>query len=172
MKEHLVKRHLDLKLHRPSIDDVEKSATFFLYNLSGQVVGYQQYKPFNRKVKANDPHDGRYHTYRSKFTLGVWGVESLYLTTDVLFVAVGIFDSCRLTEKGVSYVATLSNNPSAALKNWFYMLNKKIVVVCDNDKAGHALSKFGQFTEVPDSHDLGDCSEEYIDFLITKYVKK
>jgi hypothetical protein len=45
IKTHLKQRHLDLELHRPILDEELNIATFLLYNLSGQLVGYQQYQP-------------------------------------------------------------------------------------------------------------------------------
>lgn len=167
----LRERHLDVNLHRPAVDEEERVATFFLYNLSGQIVGYQQYRPDADKVKNNHPTAGRYFTYRNKDTLGVWGVESLYLTPHVLFVTEGIFDAARFTNKGCSALASLTNNPSKDLRSWLQMLNKRAIAVCDADTSGNKLAKFGTtFEVVQGSKDLGDASDEYVDYLINKYV--
>ena len=45
MTDHLESRHLDVELHRPMVDDQERVATFYLWNLSGQLVGYQRPLP-------------------------------------------------------------------------------------------------------------------------------
>ena len=45
LTEHLKSRHLDMTLHHPVLDEGTRTVTFFLYNLSGQLVGFQQYKP-------------------------------------------------------------------------------------------------------------------------------
>ena len=100
--EHLKDRHVDLELHRPAIDEVERVATFYLYNLSNQFVGYQQYRPDANKTKNNHPKLARYFTYRKQPTLAVWGLESLHLTPHVVFLTEGIFDAARLTERGYS----------------------------------------------------------------------
>jgi len=52
IKTHLKHRHLDLELHRPILDEELNIATFLLYNLSGQLVGYQQYNPLGDKKSS------------------------------------------------------------------------------------------------------------------------
>jgi hypothetical protein len=62
--EHLKDRHLNVELHRPFVDEVERVATFLLWNLSGQCVGYQQYRPEGEKKPRNNPKQGKYYTFR------------------------------------------------------------------------------------------------------------
>lgn len=167
--EHLRGRHLDVQLHRPVVDEAEDVATFYLWNLSGQLVGYQQYRRTGEKKPQNNPKQGKYYTYRKLPTLAVWGVESLHLSPHVLFVAEGIFDAARLTERGYSAVAVLSNNTGWDLRNWFSILNRRVVAVCDNDAAGRALAKFGDVAVFTDDKDLGDSSDEYVTELLRKF---
>jgi hypothetical protein len=167
--EHLRSRHLDIDLHRPIIDEGEDLATFYLWNMSGQLIGFQQYRRFEEKRPNNNPKMGKYYTYRKQPTLTVWGIESLHLKNDILYVTEGIFDAARLTKKGYPAIAVLSNNPNADLGNWLYCLNRKIVVVADNDKAGKMLAKFGDYAEFTQEKDLGDSSEEFVDKLLKKY---
>lgn len=169
MKEHLKSRHLDLDLHRPVIDEVEQMATFYLWNLSGQLVGYQQYRRYGEKKPQNNPRQGKYFTFHKLPTLAVWGVETLHLTPNVLFLTEGVFDAARLTERGYSAVAALSNNPSADFRNWLTCLNRRVVAVCDNDAAGRKLAKFGDVSVFTEDHDLGDSSEEYVNWLVNTY---
>jgi len=89
-----------------------------------------------------------------------------------VFLTEGLFDAARLTEKGQSALACLCNNPQRDLKNWLDSLARPVVVVADNDKAGKALAKFGNFCEVcpePGS-DLSDSSENYVNWLVQKYA--
>lgn len=169
LKEHLKSRHLDFDLHRPMLDEEEGVATFYLWNLSGQLVGYQQYRPLGVKKPQNNPKEGKYYTYRSLPTVAVWGVESLK-NPGSLFVCEGVFDACRLTEKGCAAVAVLSNNTGWDLKNWLSMLNRRVVAVCDNDEAGKKLAKFGDDVVVTYEHDLGDSSEDYVNSLVLHYA--
>jgi DNA primase len=169
MTQHLQSRHLDLNLHRPVVDEVNRVATFFLYNLSGQVVGYQQYRPDATKKPQNNPKEGKYFTYRRKDTLGVWGLESLSLDSKVVFLTEGVFDACRLTKLGATALAVLTNNPSPDLRNWLRMLNRKVVAVCDNDTAGKKLAKFGDESVFTEGSDLGDAPESYVKQLLMRY---
>ena len=169
VEEHLRDRHLNLELHRPMVDEENRVATFFLYNLSGQLCGYQQYRPEGLKQRQNHAREGRYYTYRKQPTLALWGVESLHLSPNVVFVTEGVFDACRLTEKGYSAVAVLSNNTGWDLRNWLTMLNRKVVAVCDNDDAGRKLAKFGDCCVFTTDKDLGDSSDEYVVNMLQTY---
>lgn len=168
MKEHLKSRHLDLELHRPMVDELDRVATFYLWNLSGQLVGYQQYRPEGEKKPQNNPKEGKYFTYRSQPTVAVWGVESLHFGGPV-FLCEGVFDACRLTERGASALAVLSNNTGWDLKNWLGCLNIPVVAVCDNDEAGRKLAKFGHAAVFCEEKDLGDSSPEFVTTLLQRF---
>ena len=168
--EHLKKRHLDLELHRPVLDLENDVATFYLWNLSGKFCGYQQYRRFGEKKPQNNPKQGKYFTYKKLPTLAVWGVESLHLTPNVVFVCEGVFDAARLTSKGVSALAVLSNNTGKDLSNWLSMLNRRVVAVCDNDDAGRKLAKFGDVAVFCEDHDLGDSTDEFVNDLVKRFV--
>ena len=164
--DHLRSRHLNLELHNPILDEVERVVTFYLWNLSGELVGYQQYRPEGEKRPNNDPRSGKYFTYRKRPTHTVWGVESLHLTPHLLFVTEGLFDAARLTERGYSAIAVLSNDPPYDLRNWLKCLNRRVIAVCDNDKAGKKLAKFGHTAVYTNEKDLGDSTDEEITELL------
>ena len=167
--QHLRERHLDVDLHRPVIDEVEGVATLFLWNLSGALVGYQQYRPHASKAPNNDVRLGRYFTRLKQPTIAVWGVESLDLTPHVVFVTEGVFDAARLTERGYSAIAVLSNDHKREVRKWLKSLARKVVVVCDNDNAGRRLAKFGDVVAFTEEKDLGDSSDEFVTNLLEKY---
>jgi hypothetical protein len=170
--EHLKSRYMNLDLHRPALNREEVSATFYLWNLSGALVGYQVYRPLSDKVKRNDPREGRYYTYRNKSTLCVWGVESLHLKSDIVFLTEGIFDAARMTSRGYPALAVLSNNSGHDLSNWLMCLaGRRVVSVCDSGAAGRKLAKFGNYSEtVPgEDSDLGSVDDAYVDYLVNKY---
>lgn len=170
MKAHLESRHCDLELHRPIIDNVNRVATFYLWNLSGQLVGYQQYRPEGEKKPQNNPKAGKYFTYKRSDTVAVFGVETLNRPGPV-FVTEGIFDACRLTELGCAAIAVLANNPGTSFANWLFMLNRRTIAVCDNDVAGRKLAKYGDIAVFTEDKDLGDATEEYVRNLIREYKK-
>ena len=162
---------MDFDLHCPMIDEVDRVATFYLWNLSGQLVGYQQYRPESSKKNKNNPRDGKYFTYRKQPTIGVWGIESLHLSKNILFITEGIFDACRITQLGYSAIAVLSCDQKKEFRNWLTMLNRRIIAVCDDDKSGKKLAKFGDVAITTTEHDLGDSTEEFVTELIKKFVK-
>jgi DNA primase len=170
VRENLKARHMDTGLHTVWVDEAEGVATFPLWNLSGQMVGFQQYRPAADKRKDNHPRDSRYFTYRKNRVVGVWGLESWSLS-NTLFVTEGVFDAARLTYLGYSAIATLSNDVDDSLKRWLWTIRKVrlVVAVCDNDAAGRRLAKYGDLYHVVDSSDLGDASEEYVTQLLKIY---
>ena len=139
-------------------------------NLSGQLVGYQQYNFLADKTRRNDPKEGRYYTHKTEGTLVVFGVESLHLTPHLVFLVEGMFDAARLCSRGFSALAVLSNNPTQDLKGFLKCLNRKVVALCDNDAPGLKLAKFGHESVVLTAHDVGDSTEAELDQLLSNYV--
>jgi len=170
--EHLESRHFDTSLHHVWVDEVEQVATYPLWNLSGQMVGFQQYRPGATKKKDNHPRDSRYFTWRKAGVIGVWGLESWNLSK-TLFVTEGVFDGARITRRGYSAISTLSNDVGDSLKRWLWVVRKsrRVVVVCDNDAAGRRLAKLGSVSVVVEGvKDLGDASDEYVTALLKEYA--
>jgi hypothetical protein len=170
--QNLRSRYFDMNLHTAWVDEDEGVATFPLWNLSSQLVGYQQYRPSADKKKDNHPKMSRYFTYRKNKVVGVWGLESWNLT-NTLFVTEGIFDACRLTSLGCSAVATLSNDVDDSLKRWLsiFRQTRLVVTVCDNDAAGRRLAKYGTTFHMMDGKkDLGDATDEYVANLVKEYT--
>jgi len=170
--ENLKARHLNLALHTVWIDEVDCVATFPLWNLSGKMVGYQRYRPNQDKHRDNDPKMSRYYTYRKDRALAVWGMESWYLT-NTLFVTEGVFDAARLTAKGVSAIATLSNDLDDTTREWLYIVKatRFVVAICDNDAAGRKLAKFGHASHTVEMFkDLGEANDKYINDLVAEFM--
>ena len=168
--DHLKARHLDLKLHRPVIDEANQVVTFWLWSLCGALVGFHQYNPDGSKKVDNHPRNGKYFTYRKYPAVTVWGVESLQFGGPV-FLAEGLFDAARLTKLKRPALAALSNDPDPGLKNLLKCLNRPVVAICDNDKAGKKLAKFGDWVEVMTEKDLGDSSDEQVVELLNRWKK-
>ena len=182
LKQHVIGRHVDLDLHTVWLDELERVAFFPLWNLSGQLVGYQAYRPDAEKVQKNDTK-GRYYTYKGdkmvpkhNKTVAVWGLES-WLRSTVLFITEGIFDAARLTRLGYSAVAVLSNDPNTSTRNWLRQVRaqRPTVAVCDPGRAGAKLAKCAHRAHTvsvaghPDA-DLGDVSEDYVRKMIERYT--
>jgi hypothetical protein len=171
--EHLQSRYLDTDLHSVWLDETANLATFPLWNLSGQLVGYQQYRPNACKQAKNDPRKGRYFTRLKENKVGVWGLESFNLSP-TLFICEGIFDAARISALGHAALALLSNDIASTTASWLRCIrsSRHIVAVCDADASGRRLVKYGTtFHVVSGYKDLGDASEVYVQELIKEYSK-
>lgn len=170
--DHLQSRYLDTSFHTFWTDDSDNVVIFPLWNLSGSLVGYQNYRPLANKEKKNDPKDGRYFTYRNKDTIGVWGLESWNLS-NVLFVTEGIFDACRISYFKYSSIALLSNNPNDTTKRWLWTVRKQrpVVTICDSGPSGIKLAKLGHMTYIMPQGDLGESTNETVQNIIYDMTK-
>ena len=167
---HLLSRHLDPDRYHCVVDEEGNTATFYTFNLSGKLNGFQQYRPGATKEPNNCPRNGRYFTYGSPAERVVWGMETFYFRKDVLFVTEGIFDAVRLHNLGLPAIAVFTCNPKDML-NWFGMLPRKIVFVADDDKAGVFFTKLGYECLVSNGgKDLGDMTDEQVRELVQDYL--
>lgn len=160
---HVVERGVDPNVHKFWVDEIEGVATFPITNLSGQLVGYQQYRPSADKKRKNNPKEGRYYTYTLKDTRGVWGLES-WTFSNTLFLTEGIFGSARLTRLGVSSVALLSNDPKH-LSDFLFIIRQQrpLVAICDYGYGGSRLAKFGHKSlHMTEDFDIDEATDEYI----------
>lgn len=161
MNEHLLDRNFQLSLY-PNVAVTEDVVTFPLYNLSGQMVGYQTYNPSLPKLHIDDPKLARYYTYVTKPTasknseLAVWGLETVKWNDSVLFLTEGIFDACRLHMFALPAIAVLSNNP-VHLTSWLKTMPSVKVACVQGDTAGQKLAKYGdECVMLPEGKDIGD----------------
>ena len=170
VEQHLKSRHLDMNLHHVWVSEELRCATFPVWNLSGQLVGYQRYRPDSMEKKTNDPREGRYFSRVKEGRVGVWGLESWHLS-NTLFVTEGVFDAARLTKLGYSAVALFSYEVGKTTKQWLKLCRaqRPVVAVCDNDSSGLKLKKYGHEYHVTEDGDLGDSSEEYVRDLVSQY---
>lgn len=171
--KHLLERGLDPNQHGVLLDVENCIATFLLYNLSGQIVGYQQYNPNGSKQLANDEKNRnalKYFTFigdennerrSGKKKLAVWGLQTVSIEHDFVFITEGIFDAVKLQNEGLPALAALANDP-APLLSFLKALSKRVIAVCDDDDAGKRLGSIANIKLVVPKpfHDLGDMSQE------------
>lgn len=181
ISKHLMGRGVDPTKTRVIIDEETEDSYFFLYNLSGQMVGYQKYNPNYVKTgqsNLDDPRMAKYFTWVSDEEKGkkiaVWGLESLdVMKHEYVFITEGIFDAARIQEAGYPALAVLCNNPSDSLKSWLMTLPQKKIVIYDNDKAGRKLMKAGDFAyTVPSGKDANDLTPEEAKLFIQDCLSK
>jgi hypothetical protein len=167
MLSHLKERHLQPERYQFHYD--EEVACFYLFNLSGQIVGYQQYRPNATKERKNDSKQGRYYTY-IKDRLGVWGLETFHYRNDILFITEGIFDAVRIHNYNLPAIAALACHP-LHIAGWLNCIPRYIVGICDDDKAGRKLSSVCHTSiRVVGEHDLGDAAEETVRKILTDFL--
>lgn len=136
--EHLCARGMNTSLYSFHVGD--EVVTFYLYNHTGKLVGFLQYRPHADKKAKNDPRSGRYFTHLPREVDGLFGVEQ-----DVggpLFIVEGIFKAAKLHSLGYSAVAVLGASPKR-LNSWLRAVSRQrpVYAIGDNDAAGAGLVK-------------------------------
>jgi len=187
IREHLISRGLDPDRTGVVVDEKNKRACFFLYNLSGKLIGYQQYNPTGSKDLGHQKRGDeslkdlmKYYTYVSGHRqdktkeLAVWGLDSYKLDSPVLFIVEGVFDAVSLQNAKVSAIAILSNDPSPQMLSWLRTLPQKRIVIRDNDMAGNKLAKAGHvdYTVPSPYKDLNEMPQEKVNELVQQILQK
>lgn len=180
--QHLNRRGIDTEKTQLIMDEESGDTYFFLYNLTGQMVGYQKYNPLYDKKGQNskslgDPKKTKYYNWvgdehRIK-KIAVWGLESYNWNDKYLFITEGIFDAARAHQAGYPAIAVLCNDPNPQLGYWLKTLPQTKIVIYDNDKAGEVLRKLGDYSfSVESGKDLNDLTPEeakvFLDDIINK----
>lgn len=136
--KHLLSRHYDPSRYiHQTLDFKRCMLSVHLTNLSGQIVGFQQYNPMADK-KINNGEEGRYWTIVRRGVSGYWGIESLNPSKPDLFVVEGIFKASALHMLGKNAIAVLSSRPTH-LREFLHALPYRLIGIGDNDKAGGGI---------------------------------
>ena len=164
-------RELNVDLYS-SVTITDERITFPLWNLSGQMIGYQSYRPTGPKGHSKDvlPQDMRYFTYISKIEntskIAVFGVEQLSRTcsySNVCFLVEGIFDAVPFHNLNLNCLGLLGvgDRPNKELLNHLRSLGYLLVAVCEDDKAGKNLRKYSDKSlYLENGQDPGDLKTE------------
>jgi hypothetical protein len=176
--DHLKYRKLNTDLYNVFTNEEEMLATFLLFNLSGQITGYQNYRPNESKQKKYHPKYGRYYTFLgaenneqrlARNKIAVFGLET-YHFNGPLFLCEGIFDICRIHNFGLAGIATLSNDPKH-LSGWLRSLGRPLVAICDNDSGGHLLSKHAHMCiKLDHCRDVGEMKDSELRILLKDFI--
>lgn len=169
LRDHLRSRGMDLERYSVILDDVNDIATFLIWDLSGRLVGFQQYNPNGSKQIRNDEKHRdqlKYFTFSGdegdgsragKKKLTAWGFETLRSEHRFLFITEGVFDAVKIHNAGYPALAVISNDPQH-LRSLFRALGVIVIAICDRDPAGAKLGNSAHLSfSVPEPyHDLGD----------------
>jgi DNA primase len=167
LRKHLIERGMDPSKYPISYDNEEGIITFMLYNGTGSIVGYQQYRPSQpSKQKKNDPKSGRYYTYLPKDTDGVFGLDVLNPEDRTIYIVEGVFKASVLHRLGYNAIAVLTSTPKR-LRPWFKILRQtwNLVAIGDNDSAGQKLVNIVK-NGFQSPTDLDEMSDEDIKSLL------
>ena len=178
IKKHLEKRHLDISKY-PSlyISEEHGKAYFWLYNLSGMIIGYQCYTPsLPKRGHHLEDHERRYCTRMTKvdgsIMLTAFGLDILDPSKRDIFVVEGIFDACRIHSLGLNALAVLCSDIDF-LSDFLKSLGYRLIPVCEGDEAGAKLSKLATHKEtiyLKEGYDLGDLTEKEVFDIFSKYL--
>jgi hypothetical protein len=178
IQAHLQDRGIDLKNTSVVFDTENKKCWFFLYNLSGKLVGVQRYWPQGIKTTGGKltPDNAKYFTTVSdegnSKHIAVWGLESYRIDSPYLFVTEGIFDANTIHAAGYPAIAMLSNDPTKQTVYWLKTLPQTTIAICDNDIAGKSLGKACKLSfTVPEGKDMNDLSSEKAKEFLDDIVK-
>lgn len=168
MRQHLESRFFTPDLYT-GVTVTDNNMTVILWNLSGQMCGYQVYSPLLPK-KAKVPVEAKYFTHITSGQNAVWGLETVDWDSAYIFITEGIFDACRLHRYGLPAVAVLGSNPQH-LVGWFKSLSQTTVACCQGDKAGLLLSLTTDCAiYLPEGHDVSDLDEDKFYEMFSPYV--
>lgn len=178
IEDHLKERGVDLSKTKVVLDTENNYASFFLYNLSGQLVGYQFYNPNGSKKLNQNKFDKalmKYYTFASDSKMVVYGLESYNLKSPYLFLTEGVFDTIKIHNAGYPSIAVLSAKPKKDVKTWLNTLPQIKIAILDNDEnlSGDKLKSFSDYHfKTPDPYkDLGDMNQKDVNKFIEECIK-
>lgn len=165
VSEHLASRHVRKENYSVYVDEEERVATFLLWNLSGQLVGFQQYRP-DSDDKSTTTRKSRYFPFFPGGR-GVFGIETMSYSREI-FLVEGIFDAVRLHNEGKTAIAVLCNDPFF-LDDWLWTTQRPTIAVCDPGREGMKLGKHCHEAVYLSKCDLGDMTDEEVRRLISVF---
>ena len=121
LKAHLKSRGMEPERYSLALDPINNIVTFYLFNYTGKITGYQQYRPDRMSKKVNDPKEGRYFTYLPREVDGMFGLEQLDHSKRDIYIVEGVFKAANLHRLGYNSIAVLTSTPKR-LKPWFRIL--------------------------------------------------
>lgn len=145
----------------PFVTFNDKSANFPLYNLAGQLVGFQRYTPgLPKQQKKSSPEDLKYFTYTPSNKVTAYGLHLLDKSKPYVFLVEGVFDACALHSLGYNALAVLTCDP-VHLREWLQLLPYKKLGMLDGDLAGFKLGTYcSSWAMCPKDEDPSDQSNE------------
>ena len=168
--QHLIDRHCDFTSDKSVIPDpVNNVVTFLIWNLSGELVGYQRYNPLTEDKKTNNPKEARYFTRVRKGRYAPYGLEQ-YTQDEPLYIVEGVFDLFSMRKAGATNVlAVLGSKPPNNFFDFLKSHQNEIIRVVDgtgDDKVKRL--NFGEDRAImcPDGEDANSLPTEKLKEMI------
>lgn len=157
--QNLLDRGMDPERYHVIIDEDERMATFLLFDMTGRITGYQQYRPDSMQKKTNDQAAARYYTYVPRMVDAMFGLETVRVDSDPVIIVEGVFKATKLHSLGYTAIAVLTCDPKR-LRPLFRILRqaRRLFAIGDPDSAGQKLvnrTKAG-FCSVADLDEMSD----------------
>lgn len=154
MLEHLKARGMNCSLY-PFMGMDDEVACFPMYDFSGRMTGFHQYRPDGEKKNPNHPKLGRYFTYIASGKLGVFGLESLKFSKEIYLVG-GLFKATTLHRLGYASLH-VSGASYKHLKPQLALLNRPFLAIGDQDSEGaQFVARYGGWQSLGDVDELTD----------------
>ena len=162
--KHLLQRKYDPSRYVNQVLDVENCVlSVFMYNLTGQINGFLQYRPLVTDKSTPNTPDGRYFNATRSNVNSVWGLETLNYQKKDLYIVEGLFKASALHMIGENALSVNGNNP-VKLRSWLHTLDFNLIGIGDDDSAGRYLPRIaGKGFQYKDLDEL--TSEELYDLL-------
>lgn len=170
MLKHLLERKFDpsryLHYH---IDHDEELFYVYLTNEYGKFTGFQKYNPNVTAKRMNHPTEARYFSYSRRGENAFWGLETLK-NSGTIFLVESVFKASALHLAGFQAIASLNASPNPQLIDWLKnpYLNRQVVAIGDDDKAGKNLVERYGFVGFTLPKDLDDYETEELRELVTE----
>lgn len=132
--------------------------TFPLWNLSGQLIGYQAYNWRGDKNlrKGYNPREQKYFTRLPKGSDGVFGLDLIPEGYQgPIYLVEGVWEALAGHNHGLKCLAVLGCNPKS-MKKWLDTIPNDVIVLAQPDSAGQKLKKFAKSRSIQLSGDLDD----------------
>lgn len=152
---------------KSNLDLENQILTFYLWNFSGQLKGFQRYN-WKGDKKKNNSKDGKYFSICPSGP-ALYGLEWFNENLPYTFVCEGVFDALSLMPYG-NAVAVFSNE-ARVVKQQLDLLPGKTVAVCDGDKAGSLLAKWADYSiQCPAGEDPNSMKKSDLKALLGDFV--
>ena len=165
--DHLGKRRMNFEIYNPIVDYLNQNVCYFkIYDLMGNICNLMRYNSEGCKKRTNSEDSKYYFISGNKKNENIFGLETLYLSPNILFICEGIFDSCSFSFLGYSSIA-INTKLSSISKNTkrqidLISIGRKTIYCPDIDDLN--FKKEGKNIIFPEKgkKDIGDSSIEYI----------